>query len=34
MKGDLRANEGISAEAQIWPWWPLLPLSYQLQEKG
>ena len=26
MKGDLRATEGISAEDQSWPWWPLLPL--------
>ena len=26
MKGDLSATEGISAEDQSWPWWPLLPL--------
>ena len=26
MAGDLSATEGISAEDQSWPWWPLLPL--------
>ena len=26
MAGDLSATEGISAQDQSWPWWPLLPL--------
>jgi hypothetical protein len=33
MKGDLRATEGISAQDQSWPWWPLLPLSYLLRQQ-
>jgi len=33
MKGDLSATEGVSAEGQRWPWWPLLPLGYLLQEQ-
>ena len=31
---DLSATEGISSEDQRWPWWPLLPLGYQLQEQA
>ena len=33
MPVDLSATEGISAEDQSWPWWPLLPLSDLLRKQ-
>ena len=33
MSTELLTTEGISPALQRWPWWPLLPLSSQLQRQ-